>query len=280
MKERLDVLLVREGYFQSREKAKRAIMAGEVLVDGQLFDKPGMPISVDAEIRIKNDTCPYVSRGGLKLEKALAEFKVDLTGKTCMDVGASTGGFTDCMLQNGAVKVYAFDVGYGQLDYKLRQDERVVNIEKCNFRFFDNTDSKGNTIIEEKIDFVSIDVSFISLKHIFPVCTNYLNPIDGDMDSGKICCLVKPQFEAGREQVGKNGIVKDPKVHMEVIEKVIGYASESDLYPIGLSFSPITGAKGNIEYLLYLNKGEDLGYNTMVTSDQIQYVVDRAHANL
>ena len=266
MKERLDVLLVNNGFFQSREKAKRAIMAGEVFVDGLVFDKPGMQISLDSEISVKNDSCPYVSRGGLKLEKAINEFQIDLNDAICMDIGASTGGFTDCMLKSGAAKVYAIDVGYGQLDYKLREDPRVINMEKCNFRYFDPE------VLYEKIDFALIDVSFISLKHIFPVLTGLLK------ETGTVCALVKPQFEAGREQVGKKGIVRDKDVHEEVIINVIGYAKESGLYPIGLSFSPITGAKGNIEYLLYLNKDHNMEYNIDV--DYIKKSIGLSHESL
>ncbi len=305
MKERLDVLLVNQGFFQSREKAKRAIMAGEVFVDGRVFDKPGMSISEDSVISVKNDSCPYVSRGGFKLEKAIRDFNIDLNGLVCMDIGASTGGFTDCMLQSGAHKVYAIDVGYGQLDYKLRIDERVVNIEKCNFRYFDNIGEGGEPIILEPVDFASIDVSFISLKHIFPICQKLLRPLNYNDDSiihapdnnipsinesGKVCCLVKPQFEAGKEQVGKKGIIKDIKVHREVIENVIGYALSSGLYPTNLSFSPITGAKGNIEYLLYLNKSEDMGYNIQVEDilkdtelcigEMIEKTIEEAHSSL
>ena len=269
MKERIDVLLVNKGFFPSREKAKKAVMAGEVSVDGLIFDKPGMSVSEDALITVKNDNCPYVSRGGLKLAKAIDEFNIDLTDFVCMDIGASTGGFTDCMLQNKASKIYAVDVGYGQLDYKLRIDPRVCNIEKCNFRYFDKES------IDDAIDFASIDVSFISLKHIFPVLTNLLNQGTSEDSRGKVVALIKPQFEAGREQVGKKGIVKDPKVHEEVISNVIQYAREQDLYPIDLSYSPITGAKGNIEYLVYLNKGSDLGYNDW--EERIRKVVELSH---
>ena len=266
MKTRIDVLLTNKGYFPSREKAKAAIMAGEVFVDGRIFDKPGMSVEEDAEILVKNDTCPYVSRGGLKLEKAINDFNIELNGLICMDIGASTGGFTDCMLQNGANKVYAIDVGYGQLDYKLRTDTRVINIEKCNFRYLDSA------LIQDPIDFASIDVSFISLKHIFPVLKDLL------ADSGKVCALIKPQFEAGREQVGKNGIVRDKDVQKEVIENVLSYGEESGLFGIDLSFSPITGAKGNIEYLIYLNKDENLRYN--ISADKISEIVDLSHENL
>ena len=259
LKERLDTLLVRQGYYESREKAKRAIMADIVFVNGQKSDKAGNMIDTEAEIFVKENICPYVSRGGLKLEKSMKYFDLDLTGDVCMDIGASTGGFTDCMLQNGAVKVYAVDVGYGQLDWKLRTDERVVNMEKCNVRYLDPE------TIAEPIDFISIDVSFISLKLIFPVATQLL------ADDGHIVCLVKPQFEAGREQVGKKGIVRDRKVHEEVIENVIRYAADNGLYPHGLTFSPVTGAKGNIEYLLYLSKNEDMSYNDAIIKATVEY---------
>ncbi len=264
LKERLDTLLVRQGYYESREKAKRAIMAGIVFVNGQKSDKAGNMIDTEAEIFVKENICPYVSRGGLKLEKSIKMFNLDLTDDVCMDIGASTGGFTDCMLQNGAVRVYAVDVGYGQLDWKLRNDERVVNMEKCNVRYLDPE------TIAEPVDFISIDVSFISLKLIFPVAAQLL------ADDGHIVCLVKPQFEAGREQVGKKGIVRDRKVHEEVIENVIKYAADNGLYPHGLTFSPVTGAKGNIEYLLYLSKQEDISYNEAV----IRETVDSSHREL
>ena len=264
MKERLDVLLVKKGIYQSRERAKASIMAGIVFVDGQKSDKAGNMVDTQAEIFVKENICPYVSRGGLKLEKSMKEFDLDLREKVCMDMGASTGGFTDCMLQNGANKVYAIDVGYGQLDWKLRTDRRVINMEKCNVRYLD-TDS-----IPEPIDFISIDVSFISLKLIFPVAAKVL------ADNGEIVCLVKPQFEAGKEQVGKKGIVRDPKVHEEVIKNVIEYAEENGLYPQGLTFSPVTGAKGNIEYLLALSKSPKMSYNVCC----IQEIVENSHAEL
>lgn len=264
MKERLDILLVKKGLSPSREKAKASIMAGIVYVDGQKSDKAGNMVDENADIFVKENLCPYVSRGGLKLEKSMKEFDLHLDGKYCMDIGASTGGFTDCMLQNGAVKVYAIDVGYGQLDYKLRIDERVVNMEKCNVRYLDTN------LIKEPIDFISVDVSFISLKLIFPVAVQVL------ADDGEIVCLVKPQFEAGREQVGKKGIVRDKKVHAEVIENVIGYAADNGLYPQGLTFSPVTGAKGNIEYLLALSKKENPCYNVSC----IHEIVENSHAEL
>ncbi|MBS6176828.1 TlyA family RNA methyltransferase [Emergencia timonensis] len=264
LKERLDVLLVKRGIYQSRERAKASIMAGIVFVDGQKSDKAGNMVDTEAEIFVKENICPYVSRGGLKLEKSIREFDLNMQDKVCMDIGASTGGFTDCMLQNGAVKVYAIDVGYGQLDWKLRTDDRVVNMEKCNVRYLD-TD-----LIAEPIDFISIDVSFISLKLIFPVAAKVL------AEDGEIVCLVKPQFEAGREQVGKKGIVRDRKVHEEVIQNVIEYARENGLYPQGLTFSPVTGAKGNIEYLLALSKMEKMSYNVCC----IQEIVANSHAEL
>lgn len=241
MKERLDVLLVNNGLAESREKAKRIIMAGLVTVNGRMEDKPGSTFDVDSEINVTGKECPYVSRGGLKLRKAIEDWGVNCEGAYCIDMGASTGGFTDCMLQHGAVKVYAIDVGYGQLDYKLRTDPRVVNMEKTNIRYLDTS------LIEEPIDLISIDVSFISVRHMFPVASAVL------ADTGKILCLVKPQFEAGREQVGKGGIVRDPSVHEEVINNVIAYAADNDLYPEALTFSPIRGTKGNIEYLLLLS---------------------------
>ena len=242
MKERLDVLLVNNGLAETREKAKRTIMAGLVTVDGRLEDKPGTRFDIDSDVQVKGQECPYVSRGGLKLEKAIKEWGVSCKDAVCIDMGASTGGFTDCMLQHGARRVYAIDVGYGQLDYKLRTDERVVNMEKTNIRYLDTS------LIEEPADLISIDVSFISVRHMFPVAARVLSK------EGRILCLVKPQFEAGREQVGKGGIVRDPSIHEEVINNVIGYAAENGLYAQQLSYSPIKGTKGNIEYLLLLSR--------------------------
>ncbi|UQF82119.1 MAG: TlyA family RNA methyltransferase [Mogibacterium diversum] len=262
MKERLDVILVNNGLASSRDNAKRTIMAGLVTVDGIVETKSGQKFDVDSEFKVKDKLLKYVSRGGLKLEKAIQSFSIKLNGCYAVDMGASTGGFTDCMLMNGALKVYALDVGYGQLDYKLRVDPRVINMEKTNIRYLDTT------LIEEPIDFISIDVSFISLRHMFPVASKILK------DTGAVMCLIKPQFEAGREQVGKKGIVRDSKVHVEVIENVIGYASDNGLYPHGLDFSPVKGTKGNIEYLLYLRKTE--------SSEKIspQEVVNIAHGEL
>lgn len=242
MKDRLDIIVTAKGLFPSREKAKTSIMAGLVYVDGLRVDKPGTPVDSSAEITVKNDICPYVSRGGLKLEKAVKSFGFSLDKVIAADIGASTGGFTDCMLKNGAYRVYAIDVGYGQLDWSLRNDSRVVNMEKCNVRYLDTEQ------ITDKIDFVSIDVSFISLKLVFPIAAKLLS------NEGSLVCLVKPQFEAGREQVGKKGIVRDAKVHREVIENVVKYGEDNGLYAHGLTYSPVTGTKGNIEYLLYMKK--------------------------
>ena len=243
MKNRLDIILTERGLFASREKARASIIAGLVYVDGQRIDKAGTAVDTEAQIQIKENLCPYVSRGGLKLEKALNYFSFHLDGAVCADIGASTGGFTDCMLQKGASKVFAIDVGYGQLDWKLRNDPRVVNMEKTNVRYLDI-----DTVGRERLDFISIDVSFISLKLVFPVAAQLLS------DTGSLVCLVKPQFEAGRQQVGKKGIVRDRAVHKEVLEKVIGYGAENGLFAHGFTYSPVRGAKGNIEYLLYLKK--------------------------
>lgn len=238
-------------------------MAGMVTVDGVVETKSGQKFDTDSDIAVKEKALKYVSRGGLKLEKAIESFDINLEGIYAVDMGASTGGFTDCMLINGAKKVYALDVGYGQLDYKLRVDPRVVNMEKTNIRYLD-TD-----LIKEPIDFISIDVSFISLKHMFPVAVEILG------ENGAVICLIKPQFEAGREQVGKKGIVKNSKVHIEVIEKVLDYALLNGLYPHGLDFSPVKGTKGNIEYLLYLKKNKN---NAIKISPES--VVTAAHLDL
>lgn len=242
MKKRLDILMTERALAPSREKAKAYIMSGNVYVDGQKEDKAGTMFQETVNIEIRGNTLPYVSRGGLKLEKAMKNFDVALEGKICMDVGASTGGFTDCMLQNGAVKVYSIDVGYGQLDWKLRNDPRVVCMEKTNIRYVLPENLEGPA------DFSSIDVSFISLTKVLLPVRNLLTA------EGEIVCLIKPQFEAGREKVGKKGVVRDPSVHLEVIEKVIAYAASVGLEPLHLSFSPIKGPEGNIEYLLHLRK--------------------------
>ena len=242
MKERLDVLLVKRNLAESREKAKALIMSGIVYVNGQKEDKAGTTFEETAPIEVRGSTLKYVSRGGLKLEKAMDRFGVRLDGKICMDVGASTGGFTDCMLQNGAVKVYSVDVGHGQLAWKRRNDERVVCMEKTNIRYVAPED------IADPIGFASIDVSFISL-------TKVLGPVKALLeDNGQIVCLIKPQFEAGREKVGKKGVVREPAVHLEVIDMVIDYALSIGFEALNLEFSPIKGPEGNIEYLLYLQK--------------------------
>jgi len=243
MKTRLDVILVERGLAKSRENAKALIMSGNVFVRGQREDKAGTTFdSEEQDIVVKENPLKYVSRGGLKLEKAIEEFGIVLEGATCMDIGSSTGGFTDCMLQNGAVKVYSIDVGRGQLDWKLRCDERVVCMEKTNFRYVTREQ------VPDEIDFASADVSFISLDKILPAAYPLLKP------NARMVCLIKPQFEAGREQVGKKGVVRDLKVHEAVIDKIIDTASENGLAPIGLTFSPIRGPEGNIEYLIYLEK--------------------------
>lgn len=241
-KERLDVHLTNLGYFPSREKAKGAIMAGIVFVNGERVDKAGTNIKIESEIEVRGKTLKYVGRGGLKMEKALASFPIDMNNKTAMDVGSSTGGFTDCMLQNGATKVFAIDVGYGQLDWKLRNDERVVCMERTNARTLKFED------VGEYIDFASIDVSFISLKLI-------LNPVRDLLKSdGEIVALIKPQFEAGREKVGKKGVVRDINVHREVIQMIYEFCQQNELYFKDLEYSPIKGAEGNREYLAYISK--------------------------
>lgn len=241
MKERLDVILVSLGYAESREKAKAVIMSGNVFVDGQREDKAGTTFDTDkVNIEVKGAALKYVSRGGLKLEKAMTHFDLSLADKVCMDIGASTGGFTDCMLQNGAVKVYAVDVGHGQLAWKLRNDERVICMEKTNFRYMVRED------IAEELDFASVDVSFISLTKILLPARNLLK------DNGQMVCLIKPQFEAGREKVGKKGVVREKSVHKEVICKVIDYADSLGFEVKALEYSPIKGPEGNIEYLVFL----------------------------
>lgn len=243
MKERLDVLLVQEGYAASREKAKAIIMAGNVFVDGQREDKAGTAFDLSRiKLEVRGSTLPYVSRGGLKLEKAMKQFGLSLADKICMDIGASTGGFTDCMLQNGAKKVYSVDVGHGQLDWKLRSDSRVVCMEKTNFRYMLPED------IEDILDFASVDVSFISLTKILLPARKMLG------ENGEMVCLIKPQFEAGREKVGKKGVVRDAGIHEEVIEKVIDFADFLGFTILHLDFSPIKGPEGNIEYLVHIGK--------------------------
>ena len=263
---RLDVYMTQTGMTESREKARALIMAGQVFIDNQKCDKAGLMVNPDTvKPEIRGESLKYVSRGGLKLEKAMAVFPISLSGKVTMDIGASTGGFTDCMLQNGAKKVYAVDVGYGQLAWKLRQDERVVNLERTNIRYVTQEQ------ITEPIDFASIDVSFISLKLVLPVASKLLS------ENGEIAALIKPQFEAGREQVGKKGVVKDINVHFEVCKNALGYAMDAGLYPAGLSFSPIKGPEGNIEYLMYLTKTKQ---DDTITDDLIWNVIKQSHENL
>ncbi|MDF2613623.1 MAG: TlyA family methyltransferase [Clostridia bacterium] len=264
-KERLDILITERNLAESRERAKAYIMAGVVFVDGQKEDKPGLKVKRSSQIEVR-EKMKYVSRGGYKLEKAMAEFAIELDQKVCMDVGASTGGFTDCMLQNGAAKVYAIDVGYGQLAWKLRQDERVVCMEKTNIRYVTPEE------IGCKINFSSIDVSFISLSKV-------LLPIYHILDEqGVIVALIKPQFEAGREQVEKHGVVKNPSVHKQVIKGVWDYASSIGLSVQGLDFSPIKGPEGNIEYLIYLKKNAP---DTLEDRDSmIDKVVQESHNSL
>lgn len=264
-KTRLDVAVFEQGYAPSREKAKALIMAGIVYVNNQKVDKAGFELKEGDVLEVRGKTLQYVSRGGLKLEKAMQEFPITLEGKVCMDVGASTGGFTDCMLQNGAVKVYSVDVGYGQLAWKLRTDERVVNLERTNFRY-----ATREQILDE-IDFASVDVSFISLKHILPNLNTLLAP------DGQAVCLIKPQFEAGKEKVGKKGVVRDLNVHLEVVENVINLAVENGFSVMGLQFSPIKGPEGNIEYLIYINKSANPIVSENVNAKEL---VNMSHTEL
>ena len=267
MKERLDVLLVKRNLAESREKAKAIIMSGNVFVEGQREDKAGSTFSDEVQIEIKGHTLPYVSRGGLKLEKAMNNFELNLKDKVCTDVGSSTGGFTDCMLQNGARKVFAIDVGRGQLAWKLRQDERVVSMEKTNIRYVTPED------LGEPIDFSSIDVSFISLTKVLLPIRNYLKP------DGEIVALIKPQFEAGREKVGKKGVVREKSTHHEVIEQVISYAVSIGFRVLELEYSPIKGPEGNIEYLVHLKKTEE-PVDIMDVKVDYKHVVDAAFEEL
>ena len=267
MKERLDVLLVNRNLAESREKAKAIIMSGIVYVDGQKEDKAGTMFEDTVSVEVRGHTLAYVSRGGLKLEKAMTHFGVTLNGKICMDVGASTGGFTDCMLQNGAVKVYSVDVGHGQLAWKLRNDERVVCMEKTNIRYVTPED------IPDRIQFASIDVSFISL-------TKVLGPVKELLtEDGQIVCLIKPQFEAGRGKAGKKGVVREKSTHLEVIESVIAFAKSIGFGILNLEFSPIKGPEGNIEYLLYLQNHPELADEKGVEIDP-KTIVEEAHNTL
>lgn len=266
MKERLDVLLVNRSLAPSREKAKAMIMAGNVFVENEREDKPGTKFDENVNIEIHGKTLPYVSRGGLKLEKAMKSFDIDLNGCICMDIGASTGGFTDCMLQNGAAKVYSVDVGYGQFDWKLRNDERVVCMEKTNIRYVEPKD------IDDILDFASCDVSFISLSKVLPAAYNLLR------DEGEMVCLIKPQFEAGKEKVGKKGVVRDPKVHLEVIENVLDFTNDSGFSILSLDYSPIKGPEGNIEYLMYIKKTNS--HSNWRDSIDAKEIVSMAHGSL
>ncbi len=263
-KERLDVLLVQQGLATSRELAKAYIMAGNVYVDGQKEDKAGTKVAVNASLEVKGNQMKYVSRGGYKLEKAVDEFGISLDGKICLDIGASTGGFTDCMLQNGASKVYAIDVGYGQFAWKLRNDERVVCLEKTNVRYVTHEQ------VPDEGDFASIDVSFISLTKVLPAVLGVLG------EKGQLVCLIKPQFEAGREKVGKKGVVRDINVHKEVIEMIANYVRAQNLGILGLSFSPIKGPEGNIEYLIYLDKSQ-AGMTEEEVQEKLEEVVTESH---
>ena len=273
-KERLDVLLVNRGLAPSREKAKTLIMAGEVFVNGQREDKPGTTFE-EAKItslEVRGDTLPYVSRGGLKLEKAVNNFGFSLENKICMDIGASTGGFTDCMLQNGASKVYSVDVGHGQLDWKLRSDDRVVCMEKTNFRYMVRDD------IQDDLDFASCDVSFISLTKILLPARRLLR------DRGEMVCLIKPQFEAGREKVGKKGVVRDRAVHEEVIRNVLSFAADNGFKVLGLDYSPVKGPEGNIEYLMHIRKSVLSAEENRIAGDDtdklIHEIVENSHSDL
>ena len=274
MKERLDVLLVRRGLAESREKAKAVIMAGCVYVNDQKEDKAGAMFDETkiSNLEVRGNTLPYVSRGGLKLAKAMKQFDISLEGKVCMDIGASTGGFTDCMLQNGAVKVYSVDVGHGQLAWKLRNDERVVCMEKTNFRYMVRED------IQDDLDFASVDVSFISLTKILGPAYNLLKT------DAQMVCLIKPQFEAGKEKVGKKGVVREPSVHREVIEMVMDYAVSIGFEILHLDFSPIRGPEGNIEYLLHIYKASEPREHERLPHEEysqlIAQTVENAHKTL
>lgn len=262
-KKRLDVLLVEQGLAESRQKAQAIIMAGQVFIGDKRYDKAGAAVDENEKLEVRGQTLRYVSRGGLKLEKAMAQFPISLEGKTAADIGASTGGFTDCMLQNGAAKVYAVDVGYGQLAWSIRNDERVVCLERTNARYLTAEQ------IPDPLDFASIDVSFISLKLILPA----LRPLM--KEGGQIAALVKPQFEAGREKVGKKGVVRDPAVHLEVLEQFLVHAKEADFSVKGITFSPIRGPEGNIEYLGFLSVGAGEEY----TGD-LADIVTQSHQTL
>ena len=265
MKKRLDVLVFEKGFAESREKAKAIIMAGEIYVDNQKADKCGQSYNEDVNIEFRGTAPKYVSRGGLKLEKAINNFHLDLKGKVTMDIGASTGGFTDCMLQNGAEKVYSIDVGYGQLAWKLRNDSRVVNLERTNMR------KVTKEQVPDEIDFFSIDVSFISLKLLLPVARELLS------ENAQAVCLIKPQFEAGREKIGKKGVVRDPQVHIEVVESIYNFCLENGYSVLNLDYSPIKGPEGNIEYLIHLQKSENPVSFTKINPKEL---VEKSHLDL
>ncbi|AND85200.1 TlyA family rRNA (cytidine-2'-O)-methyltransferase [Clostridium tyrobutyricum] len=265
-KERLDILLVNKGMFESRHRAQASIMAGEIFVEGSRVDKCGQKIKINSNIEFRGNKMPFVSRGGLKLEKAVNNFNIDLKNNICLDIGASTGGFTDCMLQNGAAKVYAIDVGYGQFAWKLRIDKRVVCMERTNIRYVKFED------IGQYAGFASIDVSFISLEKVIPTVLNLLDSY------GKVMALIKPQFEAGREKVGKKGVVREKSTHIEVINTIVDFIKQIDLNIIGLDYSPIKGPEGNIEYLIYFTKEKNFSESFKKTD--VAYTVNLAHHEL
>ena len=265
MKKRIDILLTEKNFFESRAKSQAMIMSGKILVNGQKIDKAGTLVNVASKIEIIGEEMPFVSRGGFKLQKALDVFKINLNGKICADIGASTGGFTDCMLQHGAAKVYAIDVGYGQLAWKLRNDIRVENMERTNIRNVTRAD------IFDEINFASIDVAFISLDKVLPIAFELLS------DDGEVAALIKPQFEAGRDKVGKKGVVRDKKVHEEVLKYILNFAQNLNFKICGLDFSPIKGPEGNIEYLTFLTKNFNSAEINL--SEKINFVVDEAHNN-
>lgn len=260
MKKRLDVLVYESGHADSRERAKAIIMSGNVYVNNQKADKPGTQYDEDVKLEVRSSGLKYVSRGGLKLEKAMSSFPIDLKGAVCLDIGASTGGFTDCMLQNGAEKVYSVDVGYGQLAWKLRTNPKVINMERTNFRNVTNAD------IKDTIDFFSVDVSFISLRIILPVARKLLS------EKGTGVCLIKPQFEAGRENVGKKGVVRDQKVHARVIESISSFALECGFDVLGLDFSPVKGPEGNIEYLMYVRISDNPQRFEQISAEELSAI--------
>lgn len=261
-KKRLDLRMVELGLAPSREKAKAIIMSGDVFVDGERCDKAGVSVAVDSKIEITGSHLKYVSRGGLKLEKAMQKYTICLNGKICMDIGASTGGFSDCMLQNGAEKIYAVDVGYGQLAWSLRNDPRVVNLERTNVRYL--TEQQ----VPDRIDFASIDVSFISVTLVLPVLKRFLVP------GGEVVCLIKPQFEAGKGKVGKKGVVREENIHLEVLRKVLDFCKEQQLCVLHIDFSPIKGPEGNIEYLYHLKYSDQL---TEYTDQDLEHLVKESH---